>query len=49
LQAPGSAQMKQLPEIRNEAPGFDRAAFHGKPNAEATAFFRQHLGPQPKP
>lgn len=43
--APCSAPMaKELPEICNDAAGFDRVAFHDQLNAEVTAFFRQHLG-----
>lgn len=48
--APCSAQMaKQLPEICNDASGFDRVAFHHKLNAEVAAFFRQHLGQPARP
>ncbi|MET3494233.1 alpha/beta hydrolase family protein [Variovorax boronicumulans] len=37
------AMAKVLPEICNDAGGFDRVAFHEKLNAEAIAFFRQQL------
>jgi predicted dienelactone hydrolase len=48
--APCSAQMaKELPEICSDAPGFDRAAFHDKLNAEVPAFFRLHLGQPARP
>ena len=48
--APCSAVLaKELPEICNDAPGFDRVAFHDKLNAEAIAFFRQHLVQTPRP
>jgi len=32
------------PAICQDAPGFDRAAFHGEFNAAVVAFFRRHLG-----
>lgn len=38
------AMAKVLPEICNDAAGFDRVAFHDTLNAEVLAFFRQHLG-----
>ncbi len=44
-----AAQAKELPEICNDAPGFDRVAFHDKLNTEVLAFFRQHLGQASKP
>ena len=48
--APCSAQLaKELPDICNDAPGFDRVAFHDRLNAEVLAFFRQHLGQSTKP
>jgi predicted dienelactone hydrolase len=48
--APCSAPMaNDMPEICNDAPGFDRLAFHDRLNAEVTAFFRQHLGQPTKP
>ncbi|MEZ2293736.1 alpha/beta hydrolase family protein [Variovorax sp. RCC_210] len=48
--APCSAAMaKDLPEICNDAPGFDRVAFHDTLNAEMAAFFRRHLGQSGRP
>jgi len=37
------------PEIRRDAPGFDRVAFHTGFSAEVTAFFRRHLAQAPGP
>ena len=36
-------QAKALPEICDDAPGFDRVAFHENFNAAVVAFFRKHL------
>jgi predicted dienelactone hydrolase len=43
------AMAKTLPEICNDASGFDRVAFHAQLNAGVLAFFRQHLVQAPKP
>lgn len=43
------AMAKALPDICNDAGGFDRVAFHDTLNAAVLAFFRQHLGPPAKP
>jgi predicted dienelactone hydrolase len=37
----------QSPEICNDAPGFDRAAFHRQFDADVLAFFRTHLAKAP--
>lgn len=37
----------QLPEICNDAPGFDRAAFHRQFDADVLTFFRAHLAKAP--
>lgn len=39
----------RLPELCRDAPGFDRAAFHARFNAEVIAFLRRHLVPAEAP
>ena len=44
IMVPCSAPMaRAVPEICNDAPGFDRVAFHRQFNAEILAFFDKHL------
>jgi predicted dienelactone hydrolase len=44
--APCTPAMAQaIPDICRDPPGFDRAAFHEKFNAQVLAFFRRHLTP----
>lgn len=44
IMAPCAARLaRAVPKICNDAPGFDRVAFHRKFNADILAFFRKHL------
>lgn len=43
------AQLEAKSEICQDAPGFDRVAFHADFNAKVLAFFQQHLMTTPKP
>ncbi|XAH25777.1 dienelactone hydrolase [Xylophilus sp. GW821-FHT01B05] len=44
-----AAQTAAVPDICKDAPGFDRAAFHDKLNAEVLAFLRAQLVQTPRP
>ena len=43
------ALAKNRPELRADAPGFDRVAFHKQYNADVLGFLRTHLTQVPRP